>query len=361
MRALHLPLAALLVAAVPAAASAADPTVLGTTSRATIAGAAGGWTAWSEVKGGRFALVVRAPDGTIARPAVATRGVPFDLDLGTDSKGVVVATYSRCAREPQRNGGANATAPQWASGRGCRLYNLDLATGAEHAYPRPRGGASQVLPSLGGNALAYVEVLAHPHGRAALVVRDLKSGRTRRLQRGGFRNGPPSIAGGPASVDTDGTRVAAIWRAVNRVWHSFDTSLRVTSVAGGKTFEAGGSSNNDVCNYDALVGGTLAGGTVTFLETNGSEWQSERAPTARRGRSTYGPVRAGDAPDKFDARGEYLTPELVTSAAVDGDRLVVSSTSGGQLGKPAGPTQIQEFALGTFTKRVPRVPEFCSP
>lgn len=356
MRVLHLlgaTAASLAVVGPAVPAAAADPTVLGTTTRATVVGAAGGWTAWSDASGRTFALVVRAPDGTVSRPGVAPRGVPFDVDLGTDAAGRVVATYSRCAREPQAVGGANATAPQWASGRGCRLYRLDLASGAEKAFAPPKGGESQVLPSLSGSTLAYVRVARRPHGRAALMARDLRSKRTRRLQHGAIRGGSVFVAGGPASVDTDGARVAAIWRYEDREFHDFNATLLVTPVRGGRTKQVAYGVNNDVCNYNSLVGTTVSGGTVEYLRTNGSQWQTERTSASRevpgRGSSTttYGPFMAGED-----------VAVTVTSAVVDGNRLVVASTVAEALGTPKGPTQIQELALGAFVKKAPEI-GFC--
>src|SRR5690349_22784019 len=105
--------------------------VLATTPAATVVGAGGGWTAWSEARDGAYALVTRSPDGTVSSPPVATRHVPFDVDLGTDAAGRTVAAYSRCTTEPRATGGANTIGPQWTSGRACSLSVLDLATGRE--------------------------------------------------------------------------------------------------------------------------------------------------------------------------------------------------------------------------------------
>src|SRR4051794_3846897 len=146
---------------------------LATTSGATVVGAAGGYTAWSERTPGGYVLVVRAPDGTITRPPVAPRAVPFDLDLGINAEGAVVAAYSRCAKEPVGRGGANTLLPQWTSGKGCTIRILHLAPGGGELTVRPqRGAPSEVLPSVGGGSLAYIRP---KNGIASLMVRDRKT------------------------------------------------------------------------------------------------------------------------------------------------------------------------------------------
>ena len=102
--------------AVAGPAGAQGATTLATVPGPTVVAAAGGWTAWSEPDGSSFALVTRAPDGTVARPPVARRGVPFDLDLGADAAGRPVATYSRCATEPPESIGGLDERPSWRSG-----------------------------------------------------------------------------------------------------------------------------------------------------------------------------------------------------------------------------------------------------
>src|SRR4051794_5487162 len=190
-------------------ALAAATTVLAATSGATVVGAAGGYTAWSELSGGgRYVLVVRAPDGSISRPPVAPRSVPFDLDLGVTGPGPVVASYSRCDKEPTARGGANTIGPQYALGRGCSIHVLNLTSNTELAVPRAAGDASEVLPSAAGNVLAYVV----PRGRRALLmVRDVTTGAVRQVDRGPLQAAGSKLFQGPTSVDTDGRRVVASW------------------------------------------------------------------------------------------------------------------------------------------------------
>lgn len=342
---------ALLILGAPAAAGAQAPpaTELGTSPRATGVAAGSGWTAWSTYDGGRYRLVTVAPDGTVSRPPVASRGVPFDLDIGSDDTGRPVAAFSRCGHEPTLVGGSNATAPNPTSGRGCRISVLDLATGRERRLARSLGSSSDVLPSVAGDRIAFVAVptaraLA---GKAVLAVRTRSSRSARRLDVGPRRSGGPGVAGGPASVDFDGTRVAAVWRALDPEFHSFDSLLRVTTLKGRPRQVAYGS-NTEECSYDQVLAPTLTGATVTFLETDGMGWLAERTPLTGDHRS-FGPSR----PASDD-------PVVVTSAAVDGARLVVAETTAAAgVGHAAGATVIRQLPLGTFASGN-RPISFCS-
>ena len=344
----------LAIGGVATAASAVPAATLATTTDATVAGAADGWTAWSERTAAGFALVVRSPDGAVSRPAVRTRGVAFDLDLGRDARGRAVAAYSRCVTEPQAAGGANATAPAYATGKGCRLHVLDLATGAERRLARTAGTTSEFLPSIAGAKVAFAALKAgRTHRRVAfLQVRDLRTGRTVVLDRGPWRGGPVSLAGGPASIDTDGRHVAIVWRAQDTEFNSFDAVLRVAPVSGRRAaHQVSYGVNNDVCAYDSVLAPTVSGGTVTFAETDGRQWAAERVSVARpsgpRGRRSFGAAVFGET-----------SAAVITSAALDGDRLVVAQTAS-SVGRRTGPTTVDVYAAGPFVSAAPPI-EYCA-
>src|SRR3954470_22035258 len=108
-RALLVAVAAL---AIPASPASADEPV-GTIARSVPLAGYGGWTAWSRPDGKGYRLVLRAPDGTARDAPVARERRPFDVQLGPDAKGRVVAVYSRCTK------------------RDCDVYLLSPATGKE--------------------------------------------------------------------------------------------------------------------------------------------------------------------------------------------------------------------------------------
>ncbi len=345
------PIAAVaLVAPAAASAQAPTPTTLGTTTEVTIAGAAGGWTAWSEKQGAAFALAVRDPQGTLTHPSGATRRVPFDLDLGTDAAGKVVAAYSRCTTEPRRTGGVAASGPQYDSGAGCRIVILDLASGTERTLKLASGDASEVLPSVGGSKVAYIAVhkASKDRKRAFLAIRPIAS-TTAKTLRSDARvvSSDPGSAQGPTTVDTDGKRVASLWRSMDNQFHEFDTELYAGSVSGGSQVNVDGASNTDYCNFDTLAGATVSGSQVLYAEyvsDSNSGFALERRPATGASKSEFA-VSDSRPADGFP---------LVTSSAVDGNRVVVA-TSAVSAGESVGATTVAEYPLGTFTKKAPKI------
>jgi hypothetical protein len=338
---MRLPLPVLLspLALAAPAAAVADPTLVTTMPSATVVGAAQGWTAWSELRDGAYVLVTRAPEGTVTTPSVATRGVPFDLDLGADASGRPVAAYSRCQGEPRATGGANTIGPQWTSGRGCSIVLLDLGTGRETKVRRAASDATEVLPSIAGSRLAYVAVPKRGGtSRALLVLRDLKSGKVTRMDSGRRRAASAGFAEGPTSVDASGRTVVAAWRSRDPEFHSFDTDVRVRTLGARKPFSAAGASNSEECSYETILSPTLSGSSLLYLDTTGNDWVLARTPTTRRA------PRFADSATGDDQR-------VPTSAAVDGSRLVVSDTKTRIGGSARGETRIIEMTVGGFASK----------
>lgn len=112
MRASVVALAALATFVSSAAAAHADTSIAEVQRDTPLAGYAG-WTAWSDAVGDRFRLVLRAPDGTVTTPALPTSARPWDVSLGPDARGAVVAIYRRC------------------TAAGCGVRRLSVATGQE--------------------------------------------------------------------------------------------------------------------------------------------------------------------------------------------------------------------------------------
>lgn len=320
------------------APAGAQEVVLGESARATTVGAAGGWTAWSAFEGGKYELVTRAPDGTVRRAQVGPRAVPFDLDLGIATGGRPVAAYSRCPEEPKLTGGANATAPNFTSGRGCRIAVLDLVAGTERVFSLSKGSESDVLPSVAGDRIAFAARL--PKGKAQLRWRTRTNAKPRVLDTGLRRSGSVTVSGGPAGVDTDGTRVAAVWRYQDEEFSTFDSVLRVGTFTG-KPRQVAFGVNGEACAYDQVLAPTLTPNrTVTYLETDGAQWLLARTPATRQAPS-FGLSRTGEP------------GVVVTSAAVDGARLVVAETASAGVGRAAGATRIRQLPLGPFARRAP--------
>ncbi|HEV2769220.1 MAG TPA: PQQ-dependent sugar dehydrogenase [Solirubrobacteraceae bacterium] len=193
----------------------------------------GGVLAWSAfdpaVKAWR--LIVQRGGGTPQPAAIAPRPVPFDLDLGPGEDGGVVAVYSRCARESLEDGGGGAI--EYARGRGCDVFRLDLAPGGEERRLARASTkeASEFLPSIWKDSVAFARVYERRGGRRGdlpyLYVRSLDGGRSERQPAGGRgQDGLP----GPTGLDLYGRRLAFTWE-----WRERDrlrSELRLDTVGG---------------------------------------------------------------------------------------------------------------------------------
>lgn len=135
-----LPLTLLALAAGPALARADVPLAPAPGGVNLSAGA--GWAAWAEPQEDTgWQLVVRAPDGTVSRPAVPGFAGPPEVSVGAGHgrPAPALAVYSRPYHGQQD------------------LYALDLASGKEHRILGVSSrGADETLPSISGGHLAFV-------------------------------------------------------------------------------------------------------------------------------------------------------------------------------------------------------------
>ena len=199
VRARHLTAAALgfvLAAAPPAGAD----TLLSVEPAAPKLTAYHGTAAWStyDAAAGAWFLVTRT-GGVLERALVPPRSVPFDVDLGTDGSGRVVAAYSRCERDP---------AVAEPAGRGCDLYAYDLYSRRERRLSGPStAGASEYMPSLADGRVAFGRVR---RGRTELYAGPLRG--PARLVPGGRQNRDRRT--GLNGLDLEGDQLAIAWRTV---------------------------------------------------------------------------------------------------------------------------------------------------
>lgn len=134
------------------AAAGAQARVLAQLPEAVDIDALGGWVVWSAPEQQHF--VLRAwHAGVVTELPVAGRPRSFDFDLGTDRRGRVVATYSRCTHY---GSGVEPWGP--LDDRGCAIRVLDLASGRERAAGEPRArGLSHRTPAMWRGRIAYGE------------------------------------------------------------------------------------------------------------------------------------------------------------------------------------------------------------
>lgn len=209
--------AALVLGAGVGAGSAQAATVLAREWAPSKVSHFGGMTAWSRLdpRTGQYRLVVH--DGEREHvPLIRPRSVPFDVDLGPDRRGDVVATYSRCKSEPRRGDGSSPL-PVWATGRGCDLFLYSLKPGSARVETTIRGAStdesSEFLPSIWRGQVASSRVYERREGRRGtlpyLYVRELESSERSARQPGGARG--QSGLPGPTALDLYGRRLGFAW------------------------------------------------------------------------------------------------------------------------------------------------------
>ena len=157
------------------AASAAPQTLASVSVRAPI-GAYGGWVVWSAPVSGGWGLDAYH-EGEAKALRVAPRAQPFDVDLGTNASGEVVATFSRCVKAPRYE----ADLFLELEGIGCRVHVLNLASERERApaIPHP-ADTSDTTPSMWNGNIAFARLDPRHHADVAQLL--LWSGRTHKLR-----------------------------------------------------------------------------------------------------------------------------------------------------------------------------------
>jgi hypothetical protein len=157
------------------------------------------YAVWSRHLSDRsYRLMIRR-GGSTRGARIPTRQAPFDVSLGRDAHGRVVATYSRCRAVPR------------VGLRDCRLWVLDLRSGREEhlAFRSSATIRSRFDPAISGNRIAYgaLVVGANRKVRVEIYVQTIgRNGRPRKLP-----GGTPGYEPGPQTVAFDGRRVVYPW------------------------------------------------------------------------------------------------------------------------------------------------------
>jgi hypothetical protein len=212
-------------------------------------------------------LMEHAGGVTRALP-VEPRRSPFDVDLGPDGGGGVVAVYSRCARglrfhypTPQNQRGAR---------HGCDIHSFSFTTDRETAVARANTRADEYWPSVWNGRIAFVR--GYP-GR-------LDPDRTARpylyLDGRRLRRPSPVIGGQRLSAMIEGVDLRR--RTVAYAWSRIDDfesdSYIYTSTAGGRLTPAarGATSGGGAAVHVRSVSSpSLSPGRVDWLFTNDGE------------------------------------------------------------------------------------------
>lgn len=311
------------------AAPAAADTTIATLARPAPVSAYGGRLVWSSFDSmrGVYVLMTRFAGVTSAVP-VRPRAVPFDVDLGPDRDGDVIAAYSRCRREPPRRepglGNVFTQLPNWARGRGCDLYVLDFATGRERRIVSANSpGASEYLPSVWRGRVAFARVYERKPGRAGrrpyLYARSLAGGRrSLRLPAGTRSTGEfcsgrprrcrPLIEPGPTALDLRGRRLAVGWDSVDE---GASSTLYLETIGARRAtrtlvsqVSSGGTQAAEIIS-PTIVGGWLYWTLGLYGHDTGNRLMSHRISTGARAEAQL-PPPSEQARDAY-VRGAFAT------------------------------------------------------
>lgn len=188
-----------------------------------------------------YRLSVRSDTGLTPLP-VASRSVPFDVDVGPGEDGRPVAVYSRCGQEPIQPSPTTAL-PEWPTGIGCDIFRYDLATGQETKVAgASTNESSEYLPAIWEDEVAFARTYTSREGRRGrlpyLYVRPLDGGGSDR-QPGGAR-GSDGFENGPRAIDLYGRRLAFVWARYRprgfefqEDYKFFEDEIRLDTVGGG--------------------------------------------------------------------------------------------------------------------------------
>ena len=246
----------------PAAAASADVTLatgLPPTVKVSMRGAAVAWSA--PAPGGGFKLVIRTR-GIARDAAIPPSRQPFDVDLGDDGHGRLIATYSRCSSgSPTRSpwpAVLEAVAP-----RGCDIYAYAVSAGREHRVAGlGRRAASDYLPTAAHGRIAFARSVRG--GRPRLYVRALDGRRLRALPSARRQAGS-----GPTSLDLGAGGLAIAWK---RTADYGSYQVRYDKLSGGSevlaTYAGGALAGTDVVGVSA-VSNRVFWGTEGFGESIG--------------------------------------------------------------------------------------------
>lgn len=254
----------------------------------------GGITVFNERRPGgfgpgsdRYFLTVLVNGQRQRLPVEPRLGVPFDIDLGPDGKGNVVAAYSRCEQEPHivsvlERFGARVFSrpyPAYTAGRRCDIFRFDFSTmGQSKLAGASTNHASETLPSIWKDEVAFARVYEQRSGQRGrlpyLYIRPLADGRSER-QPGGRRgtNGLP----GPTRLDLYGRRLSFVWNYSTR--EATQGGFAGVSELRLDTFNAVGRDSNRVLSQ------------ARFSNT-GQPYASFVGPQGADGRICYGYQRA---------------------------------------------------------------------
>lgn len=300
-----------------------------------------GVTVWSESVPGpggaeqQQHFLTSSVAGVRVRLPIAPRlGVPFDVDLGPDSDGNVVAVYSRCRVEAtdgrvseaygSRVVASAAPTPVYTAGRGCDLYRYDFLTGSESKITgASTNQASEMLPSIWKGRIAFARVYERRSGGRGrypyLYTRPTAGGSSQR-EPGGSRGiyGLP----GPTSLDLYGRNLSFTWNYATGDQHRFRqamSELRLTFTGSSRRRLLGQQDSGTYLSPTGSRGRIYYG----YQRVDGSSDERGGFSSQSRLRLTY------DISDDDKTVTRSVPGELLVSIAVDANTIIYGTSNNG--------------------------------
>jgi hypothetical protein len=293
-----LALAAAAAAVAPRSASAQSSQTIAVEPFTSKISAYAGLVVWShwDAAGGAYRLMDHYRGRSEVLP-IAPRRVPFDVDLGPDARGRVVAVYSRCSRERAvwvLGADTPTTLPS-----GCVLYRYDFTTRREGRIGGIVGSGSFYLPTIWHDEIAYVRTRGS--GAPELFAQPLTAPRRGRIAAvalpGGSSGGP-----GPVSLDLDQVQLAFSWQTLGGgeisstiYLDTLPVSPRAAATSIAADAEAGDARNPGFLDFPSFASGSLyygqfdgssilpAGDAFERVTRSGTRTATATAPHALRG------------------------------------------------------------------------------
>lgn len=247
----------------PSAVATPLPRMIAPVSIETPISAGGGWLIWSVPRGSEWGLEADH-DGAVEPLRVAPRPQPFDVNVGTDSNGEPVATFSRCGKTPKMarvgSGEVGGSMLLPVSGAGCRLHAFNLASGHERLLPVPHpANSSDTTPSMWHGEVTFARMTpAHDISQVMLwsphhALRILSHGEVPSHCVHGIQCRDDPVEDQVQGLDFDADVVAFIWsiQGPGIVGHE-DWEVRADNIANDHVNSAGSGSLTEAC-----IGGGL--------------------------------------------------------------------------------------------------------
>lgn len=286
---------ALVAAPVSAAGAAGDLPPEATFAAPTPVAAYAGHMVFSRrAAAGRYVLVERVGAGPERPLPVASRAVPFDVDVGPTSGGRILAVYTRCATEPPPVLSFPGL-PVYQTGKGCDVYKVDLDGGREHRFTAANASdATEFWPTYWKGRLGFARVYDHKPDYPYLYVKTIVSGHASQRMPGGQRKECSSAPGQqppcsddrrsrPEQLELYGDRLAFAW-SYQGLSEGTESELRLDTVGGGHRrldHASGGSLTALIIGWPAFEGGRLFWSRACFGDEEGCPGR------ARLVKSTY--------------------------------------------------------------------------